>query len=179
MKRLLLIAACALSVTLTRAQEKKVLVAYFSCTGNTETVAKAIAGATGAELYRIRPQKAYSSADLDWRNEQSRSSREMNDPASRPALADRNARAETYDVIFLGYPIWWNRNPSIIDTFLESYDLSGKTVIPFATSGSSSIQNSLKVLKEQYGKIDWHAGRLFNGNASAAAKWAKEVLNAR
>lgn len=168
-----------MSVTLTRAQEKKVLVAYFSCTGNTETVAKAIAGATGAELYRIRPQKAYSSADLDWRNEQSRSSREMNDPASRPALADRNARAQTYDVIFLGYPIWWNRNPSIIDTFLESYDLSGKTVIPFATSGSSSIQNSLKVLKEQYGKIKWQTGRLFNGNASDAAKWAKEVLNAR
>lgn len=179
MKRLLLIAACALSVTWAHAQEKKVLVAYFSCTGNTETVAKAIAGATGAELYRIRPQKAYSSADLDWRNEQSRSSREMNDPALRPALADRNARAQTYDVIFLGYPIWWNRNPSIIDTFLESYDLSGKTVIPFATSGSSSIQNSLKVLKEQYGKIKWQTGRLFNGNASDAAKWAKEVLNAR
>ena len=155
------------------------LVAYFSCTGNTETVAKVIAGATGAELYRIQPQKAYSAADLDWRDKQSRSSQEMNDPASRPALADRNARAETYDVIFLGYPIWWNRNPSIIDTFLESYDLSGKTVIPFATSGSSSIQNSLKVLKEQYGKIKWQTGRLFNGNASDAAKWAKEVLNAR
>lgn len=179
MKRLILIIACVLSATLTYAQEKKVLVAYFSATGTTETVAKAIAEATGATLYRIQPQAAYTSADLDWRNQQSRSSREMADPASRPALADLNARAANYDVIFLGYPIWWNRCPSIVNTFIESYKLDGKTVIPFATSGSSSIQNSVKVLREQYDKINWYTGKLLNSGASDAAKWAEEILNAK
>lgn len=179
MKHLILIIMCVLSVTLTFAQEKKVMVAYFSCTGNTETVAKAIAQATGATLYQIQPQTAYSSADLDWRNKESRSSEEMGDAASRPALANNNARAETYDVIFLGYPIWWNLCPRIINTFIESYNLNGKDVIPFATSGSSSIQNSVKELKEQYGKINWHTGKLFNDGTSGVKKWAEEVIAAQ
>lgn len=176
MKQLILIIACTLSVIGTYAQEKKVMVAYFSCTGTTETVAKAIAGATDATLYRIQPKTPYSSADLDWRNKESRSSKEMGDPASRPALADNNAQAETYDVIFLGYPIWWNVCPHIINTFIESYNLNGKTIIPFATSGSSSIQNSVKELKEQYGEINWHMGKLLNGGTSDAIQWAKEVI---
>lgn len=176
MKRLILIIACALSVAMAQAEEKKIMVAYFSATGNTETVAKAIAEATGATLYRIQPKVAYTSADLNWRNDQSRASREMADPASRPALADLDAQAADYDTIFLGYPIWWNRCPSIVNTFIESYTLDGKTVIPFATSGSSSIQNSMKVLKEQYGKINWQTGRLLNGGASEAAKWAEETI---
>ena len=179
MKQLILIIACVLSVTLTYAQEKKVMVAYFSCTGNTETVAKAIAEATDATLYRIQPQTAYSSADLDWRDKQSRSSKEMGDTASRPALADQNAKADTYDVIFLGYPIWWNLCPRIINTFIESYTLNGKTVIPFATSGSSSIQNSVKELKEQYSEINWHTGKLLNGGTSDAVQWAKEAITAQ
>lgn len=178
MKRLILIIACVMSVTLTYVREKRVMVAYFSCTGNTEAVAKAIAQATDAALYRIRPQTVYSSADLDWRDNQSRSSKEMADAASRPALADRDASAEAYDVIFLGYPIWWNRCPRIINTFIESYNLNGKTVIPFATSGSSSIQNSVKELKEQYGGINWHSGKRFSGGASDAGKWAEGVIAA-
>ncbi|NDW13470.1 flavodoxin [Bacteroides sp. 214] len=176
MKHLIITIMCVLSATWIYAQEKKVMVAYFSCTGNTETVAKAIAQATDATLYRIQPQTAYSSADLDWRNKESRSSKEMNDAASRPALADKNAKAETYDVIFLGYPIWWNLCPRIINTFIESYKLDGKTVIPFATSGSSSIQNSVKELKEQYNKINWHTGKLFNDGTSGVKKWAEEVI---
>ncbi len=176
MKRLILIIACALSVTLAHAQEKKVLVTYFSCTGNTETVAKNIAQATNATLYRIQPQTAYSSADLDWRDKQSRSSKEMGDAASRPALADKNAKVEKYDVIFLGYPIWWNQCPRIVNTFIESYKLKGKTVIPFATSGSSSIENSVNELKKQYADVHWHEGRLCNDDASNAVKWAGEVI---
>lgn len=176
MKRLILILVCILSVTCIYAQEKKILVAYFSCTGHTETVAEAIAGATGATLYRIQPEKAYSSADLDWHDTQSRSSLEMNNAASRPALADKNAQAETYDVIFLGYPIWWNQSPRIINTFIESYNLKGKTVVPFATSGSSSIQNSADELKKLYGDIHWHAGKLCNDGTAEAVKWAQEEV---
>lgn len=176
---MILIMACVVPVTLTYAQKKKVLVAYFSCTGRTETVAKAIAQATDATLYRIQPQKAYSSADLDWRDKQSRSSKEMDNPHARPALADRQAQAETYDVIFLGYPIWWDRSPRIINTFIESYRLKGKTVIPFATSGSSSIQNSVRELKQQYGDIEWHPGKLCNDGISDAVKWAEKVINAQ
>ncbi|MDH6311673.1 flavodoxin [Parabacteroides sp. PFB2-10] len=179
MKQLILIIMCVLSTTLTYAQEKRVMVAYFSCTGNTETVAKAIAQATDATLYRIQPQTVYSSADLDWRDKESRSSKEMGDAASRPALADKNAKAETYDVIFLGYPIWWNLCPRIINTFIESYTLDGKTVIPFATSGSSTIENSVKELKEQYGKINWHTGKLFNDGSAGVKKWAEETVAAQ
>ncbi|NDV93305.1 flavodoxin [Dysgonomonas sp. 521] len=179
MKHLIITIMCVLSATWTYAQEKKVMVAYFSCTGNTETVAKAIAQATDATLYQIQPQTAYSSADLDWRDKESRSSKEMNDASSRPALADKNAKAETYDVIFLGYPIWWNLCPRIINTFIESYKLDGKTVIPFATSGSSSIQNSVKELKGQYNKINWHTGKLFNDGTSGVKKWAEEVIAAQ
>lgn len=176
MKRLILILACALSVAMAQAQEKKIMVAYFSATGNTETVAKAIAEATGATLYRIQPQTPYTAADLNWRNDQSRCSREMADPASRPALADLDAQAADYDVVFLGYPIWWNRCPSVVNTFIESYTLDGKTIIPFATSGSSTIANSVKLLKERYGKINWQTGRLLNGNVSDATKWATETI---
>lgn len=176
MKRLILIVACVLCASFTYAQDKKVLVAYFSCTGNTETVAEAIARATDAALYRIRPQEAYSSADIDWRDAQSRSSKEMDNPEARPALADKEARAESYDVIFLGYPIWWDQCPRIINTFIESYNLEGKTVVPFATSGSSSIQNSVRELKKQYGNIGWHAGKLLNDGGDDAVKWAEEII---
>lgn len=158
-----------------QAQERKILVAYFSCTGNTERVAKAIAQATSGTLYRITPQKAYTSADLDWRNSQSRSNKEMNDEKTRPALADKAAKAGTYDIVFLGYPIWWDKCPRIIQTFIESYPLNGKKIVPFATSGSSSITNSITMLS-RYDNIVWQPGKLLNSGTANAARWAKQVI---
>lgn len=168
--------ASLLSIMGVQAQELKVLVAYFSCTGNTERVAKAIAEATDGTLYRITPQTAYTSADLNWRNTKSRTSREMSNATSRPSLADKEAKAETYDVIFLGYPIWWDKAPRIIQTFIESYRLNGKTIIPFATSGSSSITNSVKALRSEYENIVWQSGKLLNGEMKEVANWAKEIM---
>ena len=118
---------------------KKVLVAYFSASGVTARAAKEIAQSVGGDLYEIRPAQPYTKADLDWTNKQSRSSLEMNDPASRPAIAEPAADLAQYDTVFLGFPIWWYVEPRIVDTFLESYDFSGKTLIPFATSGGSGI----------------------------------------
>lgn len=114
----------------------KILVAYFSASGETACLAKTLAGAIGGDLFEIRPQTAYTAADLDWNNAKSRSSVEMNDPKSRPAMAE-TPRLAGYDTVFVGFPIWWYQAPRIIQTFLESADFSGKTVIPFATSGGS------------------------------------------
>ena len=177
MKKIFLVIMCALSFMATQAQEKKVLVAYFSCTGNTERKAKAIAETVEADLYRILPQKIYTSSDLDWRNARSRSSIEMNDSAARPSLADKKAKIENYEVIFLGYPIWWDMCPRIINTFLEAYDWTGKIVIPFATSGSSSITNSVKQLKLHYSNLKWDTGKLLNKGTEEAVKWSEEIIN--
>lgn len=117
----------------------KKLVAYFSASSATAAVARTLAEAAGADLYEIRPQVPYSPADLDWTNKKSRSSVEMNDKSFRPPLADRDAHVEDYDTIFLGFPIWWYTAPTIINTFLESYDFTGKTIILFATSGGSGL----------------------------------------
>lgn len=127
----------------------KKLVAYFSASsaGVTADAAKKIAEATGADLYEIRPEVPYTEADLDWQNPDSRSSVEMKDKSSRPAIADKNANALAYDVIFVGFPIWWYTAPTIINTFLESYDLAGKTIILFATSGSTDFGKSVEDLK--------------------------------
>lgn len=140
----------------------RVLVAYFSATGTTARVAGKVAQATGGELYAITPAEAYTSADLDWNDKRSRSSEEMSDPASRPAIGGGTLNAADYDVIFLGYPIWWNLAPRIVNTFVESHDLNGKTVVPFVTSGSSGIANSAAALKETYPDIDWKEGKLLN-----------------
>ena len=147
-----------------RQSEKKILVAYFSCTGPTEKVANAIA------------KPAYTSADLDWNNKTSRSSIEMSDENSRPALGGEALNLKNYDVIFLGYPIWWNVCPRPINTFLEKYDFSGKAIIPFATSGSSSIANSVTLLKKLYPKIKWKEGRLCNDNIKQAEDWARQII---
>ena len=147
---------------------KKILVAYFSCTGTTEKVAEAIAETTGGKLYRITPAKAYTSADLDWQNKTSRSSVEMADDKSRPALGGEAIDPKDYDVIFIGYPIWWDLCPRPVNTFLEKYDFSGKTIMPFATSGGSSIANSVKQLKKLYPKVVWQDGKLLNGGAKQA-----------
>ena len=111
----------------------KALVTYFSASGVTAKLAKRLADGIGADLYEIKPETSYTSADLDWRNKSSRSSVEMDDRSSRPPIADMVQDMSQYDVVFVGFPVWWYREPSIIDTFMESYDFSGKTVVPFAT----------------------------------------------
>lgn len=126
----------------------KKLVAYFSASGATAQVAKTLAEAVKADLYQIKPAVTYTSADLNWNDKKSRSSLEMNDPASRPELADKNADVESYDVIFIGFPIWWYVAPYIINTFLEAYDFSNKTIVLFATSGGSGFGKTAKNLKE-------------------------------
>ena len=152
---------------------KKTLVAYFSASGVTERAAKEIAGAVDADLYEILPAQPYTDADLDWTDKKSRSTAEMNDPACRPEIAGTVENMEQYDTVFVGFPIWWYVEPRIVDTFLESYDFSGKTVIPFATSGGSGIGGAEKSRREYCPKANWKQGKLVN---SGAAAWAKSVL---
>lgn len=154
---------------------QKSLVAYFSASGQTARVAKAIAAAVGADLFAIRPEQPYSAADLDWTNKKSRSSVEMNDPTCRPAMADTAPDLSQYDAVFLGFPIWWYVEPRIVDTFLESQDISGKTFIPFATSGGSGIDGAVQNLQKAYPQVAWKASKLVSG-ANAAA-WAKDVIS--
>lgn len=160
----------------TEGADKKILVAYFSCTGTTEKVAAVIAKETGGKLYRITPAKAYTSADLNWNDKSSRSSVEMADEKSRPALGGDTLDLKDYDMVLLGYPIWWDLCPRPVNTFLEKYDFSGKTVIPFATSGGSSIAGSVKAFGKLYPKIEWNEGRLLNGGSKQAAEWAKQAI---
>lgn len=149
----------------------KTLVAYFSASGVTAKAAEKIAEAIGADLYEIRPQLPYTAKDLDWMNRNSRSSVEMNDPASRPAIAQSLDNMAQYDTILVGFPIWWYVEPRIIDTFLESYDFSGKTMIPFATSGSSGIEKAQQSLQAHCPKAVWEKGQLLN--RTDPAKWVK------
>lgn len=152
----------------------KVLTAYFSASGVTARVAREISEAVGSDLYEIAPKEPYTESDLDWRDENSRSSVEMKDPACRPEIAVPVKDMDTYDTIFLGFPIWWYVEPRIVDTFLESYDFSGKKVIPFATSGGSGIENVEKHLRDEYPSISFLKGRLLNGKG--AGEWAKGLL---
>lgn len=124
----------------------KTLVAYFSASGTTKMVANRLAGAIGADLFEIEPKIPYSNQDLDWTNKNSRSSLEMNDGSSRPEVAKKVSNMEQYDKIFVGFPIWWYVAPTIINSFLEQYDLSGKTIVPFATSGGSGMGETNKHL---------------------------------
>ena len=148
----------------------KKLVAYFSASGNTARLAKNLAEAAGADLYEIRPAVPYTSADLNWQNKQSRSSVEMNDKSSRPELADTNAKITDYDTIFVGFPVWWYTAPTIINSFLESYDFSGKTIVLFATSGGSGINGTAKALKSSVA-VDTKLieGKVLNSGTSAAS----------
>ncbi len=152
----------------------KILVAYFSASGVTARTAKEISDAVGADLYEIRPAIPYTSADLNWMDKKSRSTIEMNDPACRPAIADTVPDMAKYDTVFVGFPIWWYVEPRIVDTFLESYDFSKKTLIPFATSGGSGISRAEQSLKACCPKARWKQGKLVN---SGAAEWAKHVAN--
>ena len=125
----------------------KKLVAYFSASGSTARLAKQLAEAAGADLYEIRPAVPYTSEDLNWQNKQSRSSVEMSDHSSRPEIADKNADIAAYDTIYVGFPVWWYIAPTIINSFLESYDFSGKKIILFATSGGSGFGKAVDNLK--------------------------------
>ena len=142
----------------------KKLVAYFSASGKTAKVADMLADAVGADIYEIRPEVPYTKADLNWMNKKSRSSVEMNDKAFRPAIADKNAKIDQYDTIFLGFPIWWYVAPTIINTFLEGYDFSGKKIILFATSGSSGFGKTVEELKVSVpASCEIIEGKLLNG----------------
>ena len=146
----------------------KALVAYFSASGTTGSLAERLAQAIGADLFEIVPEVPYTAADVDWRNKASRSSIEMNDRGSRPAIASHVEDMAAYDVVFVGFPIWWYREPSIIDTFMEAYDFAGKTVVPFATSGGSGIGDSghnMGALAAGATVVD---GRRFAASASAS-----------
>ena len=151
----------------------KKLVAYFSASGTTKKVAERLAKAAGADLFEIRPAIPYTSADLNWMDKKSRSSVEMNDPDSRPEIAETMPNMADYDTVFIGFPIWWYVAPHIIHTFVESYDFSGKTLVPFATSGGSGMGRTVDELRKLCPNADWKAGKLVNGESDQAlAAWA-------
>ncbi len=156
---------------------KKILVAYFSASGVTAKAAWKLSEAIGADLHEIKPEVPYSSADLNWMDKKSRSSVEMNDPSSRPTIAEKLADMEKYDVVFVGFPIWWYVAPTIINTFLESYDFSGKTIIPFATSGGSGMGKTNEKLGPSCPGTTLLQGKLLNGNLSedSSKNWVKNL----
>ena len=155
------------------------LVAYFSASGVTAKVAEKLSEAIGADLYAIEPEVPYTKADLDWMDKKSRSSIEMNNPASRPAIAGKRDNMNDYDTVFVGFPIWWYVAPTIINTFLESYDLTGKTIIPFATSGGSDMGKTNEKLLPSCKGAKLLDGKVFKASVSGAdlAKWAEGLEN--
>ena len=179
------LSACSQSNKQKEHKQMKVLVAYFSASGVTKGAAEQLAAVADADLHEIKPARPYTDADLDWTDKQSRSTIEMKDKNSRPAITDKLANMQEYDVVYVGFPIWWYTCPTIINTFLESYDFKGKTVIPFATSGGSSIKNgrssesrqacldgrvvtdegiakACEDLKAAYPDVNWKEGKLLN-----------------
>lgn len=190
MKKLIYIAAAIIviaglfAISHINAKEKtmtnnNVLVAYFSATGNTRGVAERLATATGADLFEIQPETLYTEDDLNWRNDKSRSSVEMGNLESRPGIANTVADMSQYEIIFLGFPIWWGREPSIVDTFLTSYDFTGKTIIPFATSGSTPTTTDADVrIQTLAPNASVMTGKRFPTNVSAdeLKTWADEWL---
>lgn len=170
MKKLVIMLTALLTISLSACSQKKtetnmkhkVLVAYFSASGTTKGVAQQLAEVAGADLHEIKPEAPYTDADLDWQNKQSRSSIEMKDKNSRPAITDKLQNMQDYDVVYVGFPIWWYTCPTIINTFMEAYDFNGKTVIPFATSGGSSIKKACKDLGDAYPNVNWKEGKLLN-----------------
>ena len=182
MKKVVLAMAALLTISLSacsqsnkiESKQMKVLVAYFSASGVTEGVAKQLAEVTGGDLHNIQPEQPYTDADLDWRDKQSRSSVEMKDKNSRPAITNKLANMQDYDVIYVGFPIWWYTCPTIINTFMESYDFKGKTVIPFATSGGSRIKKARDDLKAAYPDVNWKEGKLLNRSSKQELEiWVK------
>ena len=157
---------------------RNMLVAYFSCTGTTARAAQTLAKATGAELFEIKPAVPYTSADLDWNDARSRSSVEMKDPSSRPEIATTVEDMDAYDIVFVGFPVWWYTAPTIINTFLESYDFSGKTVVPFGTSGGTPASSGEKSMRASCsGDVIWKPAKTLNGRPSADAlrNWVADL----
>lgn len=159
--------------------QRKALVVYFSCTGNTEAVAKKIAELTGADLYEIVPEQPYTDEDINYNNDDCRANMEMNDDTARPAISGGIDKLEDYDVLYIGYPIWWGTMPRILNTFFDTYDLSGKTVFPFCTSGGSGISASVSAIKEAEPNADIKSGLQIGSSsasncANAVTQWLKD-----
>ena len=156
----------------------KALVAYFSANGTTKRVAERLATGIGAELHEITPKVPYTGADLNWQDRHSRSSVEMNDRSARPEIASRVQNMAQYDVVFVGFPVWWYREPSIIDTFMELYDFTGKTVIPFCTSGGSGLGDSTKNMQMLAKNAKVASGQRFGARTSEKelSLWASQWL---
>lgn len=155
----------------------KILIAYFSASGETGKLAKTLSAVTGGDLFEIRPETAYTSADLNWMDKKSRSTLEMKDEHSRPAIAGRVEDMAPYDTVFVGFPIWWYQAPRIIETFLESYDFTGKTVIPFATSGGSGMGGTNKALAPSCKGARLVEGKVFRSSTSTDTlrEWVKTL----
>lgn len=155
----------------------KTLVAYFSASGVTAKLANTLAAAVNGDLYDIKPVNPYTGADLNWNNKNSRSSMEMNDKTSRPAIAQDVADMAQYDTVFVGFPIWWYEAPRIVQTFLESYDFSGKTVIPFATSGGSGMGKTADILQKSCPAAKMLSGKRLSSSASVSelSAWVKSL----
>ncbi|MBR4390758.1 MAG: NAD(P)H-dependent oxidoreductase [Bacteroidales bacterium] len=171
MKKVLIILAAVLSFSLTACsqgnnkkenKEMKTLVVYFSATGTTKAAAQQLAKEKNADLYEITPEVPYTAADLDWRDKTSRSTIEMQDKTSRPAIKGRCENIADYDTVWIGFPVWWYTAPTIINTFIEAHDLSGKTLNVFATSGGSGVTGSANDLKKAYPQYTWGESRLMN-----------------
>lgn len=170
--------SCAQNKTDTEMNKENInaAVVYFSNTGTTEAVAKNIAEVTGAELYRIEPEQPYTPADLDWQDDSSRTTKEMNDRASRPAIKNGKINLDGIDTVYLGYPIWWDQAPRVINTFIEANDLSGKKIITFCTSGETSIDGSVRQLRSDYPTLDIVKGKRLNGaSARDVEKWISSI----
>ena len=173
---LITLTACAQNKQKETKTMKKTLVAYFSATGHTAQAAHELSEAAGAELYEIKPEVKYTDADLDWHNSQSRSSVEMKNRNARPAIVKDLDNIQDYDLIFMGFPIWWYTAPTIINTFLESYPLEGKTVVLFATSGGSTPDKALEEMKAKYPRINFKAAKLLNRtNRTEMREWADSM----
>ena len=159
------------------AQEHKILVAYFSATGTTKGVAEHIANGLNADIYEIVPEEPYTDADLDYNDNNSRTTIEMNDPDARPAISGSVENMEQYDIVFIGFPIWWYVAPTIINTFLESYDFSGKTIVPFATSGGSGMGSTNEKLAPSCPGAILMKGKMLNGLLSQEElkAWVKSL----
>lgn len=160
-----------------KSKQKKVLVVYFSATGTTKGAAEKVKKATGGKLYRIKAAQPYTSADLDYDNDDCRANTEQHDGTVRPEIKGKVKNIEKYDVIFLGYPIWWGKEPMIIRTFLESYNLKGKEIVPFCTSGGSGISGSMKEVKASAKGAKVVKGKdLTDLSYKSVAKWAKKKV---
>lgn len=159
------------------AEAPRVLVAYFSATGNTEHIAQYIQTILNADLYEIVPEEPYTDDDLNYNDDNCRANREQNDPDARPAITGTLEHPEDYDAVFLGYPIWWGQAPKIIYTFLESYDFDDVTIVPFCTSGSSDIGSSAESLHALVPDANWLPGQRFDGSTpqEEAAAWVEEL----